>query len=186
MSEDSGADFREAFPPTSGRIIGTLATLLCLATVVLALFDGEQGFGVAWAWGAAFCGILAYAALLRPGLRVEGGFLVMRNMLDTHRIPLASIEEAAVRQVLAVRAGDKRYISPVVGRTFLRTIRPRQGAGNPLDYPEYVRDRILSLADGAKSRLGDAAPPPATRTWAWPEIIGLVVTAVGTVISNLV
>ncbi len=97
-------------------------------------------------------------------------------MLDTNLVPLAAIDEVAVRQVLAVRADEKRYVSPAIGTSFLRTIRPRTDrSGEPeLTYPDYVRDRILHLADGARRRTGDGEPParpprsgPGPRSPAW-------------------
>ena len=76
----------------------------------------------------------------------------LRNMLDTNVVPLAAIEDVAVRQVLAVRANEKRYVSPAIGNSFFRTIRPRtdRSGERELTYPDYVRDRILHLADGAR------------------------------------
>ena len=132
---------------------------------VYALVDGEEGLGAAFAWGAAFAGILSYAALLRPAVRVDSGALVLRNMLDTNVVPLAAIDEVAVRQVLAVRANEKRYVSPAIGNSFFRTIRPRtdRSGERELTYPDYVRDRILHLADGARRRTGSGEIPPVRR-----------------------
>jgi hypothetical protein len=186
----NGADsakpgYTERFPPTSGRVVGVVAVLFCAALLVYALVDGEEGFGAAVAWGAAFAGLLSYAALLRPAVRVEHDTLVLRNMIDTHVVPLASIDEVAVRQVLAVRADEKRYVSPAIGTSFLRTIRPRTTTSRAVvTYPEYVRDRILHLADGARRRTRDT--PPVRRLWAWPEIAGLLVTGLGFVLAIVV
>ncbi|MBF4768060.1 hypothetical protein ISU10_09800 [Nocardioides agariphilus] len=184
-SADSG--YTEKFPPTSGRVLGVIAVLFAAAVLVYAVVDDEGGFEAPVAWGAALAGILSYAALLRPAVRVESDALVMRNMLDTNVIPLAAIDEVAVRQVMAVRAGEKRYVSPAIGNSFLRTLRPKTSRdGMPeLTYPEYVRDRVLHLADGARRRSGDAEPPAVRRTWATYELAGLLVTAVGFALSLL-
>ncbi len=190
MSQDASAGstesgYTEKFPPTSGRVMGVLAVGLAVALCVYAIFDGEDGFGAPVAWGAAFAAVVSYASLLRPAVRVESGSLLMRNMVDTNVVPLAAIDEVAVRQVLAIRADEKRYVSPAIGNSFFRTIRPRTGRdGQPeLTYPEYVRDRILHLADGARRRTGSGEAPAVRRLWAWPEIAGLAVTAVGFVVS---
>jgi hypothetical protein len=182
-STESG--YTEKFPPTSGRVVGVTAVLLSAALTVYAVVDGEDGLGTAYAWGAAFAGILSYAALLRPAVRVDSGYLVLRNMVDTNIIPLAAIDEVAVRQVLAVRANEKRYVSPAIGSSFLRTMRPRvdRSGEKELTYPDYVRDRILHLADGARRRTGSGEVPPVRRQWAWPEIAGLVVTVLGFVVA---
>ena len=188
FGQESTHDYSENFPPTSGRVMGVLAVLLSLGVMVLAIVDGEQGLGAPVAWGAAFVAIVSYAAMLRPAVRVEQGTLVLRNMLDTNVVPLAAVEEVAVRQVLAVRAEEKRYVSPAIGHSFMRTIRPRVSRDGQLEisYPDYVRDRILSLSDGARRRMGNADLPPVRHEWAWPEIAGLTVTAVGCVVSIIV
>jgi hypothetical protein len=182
-STDSG--YTEKFPPTSGRVMGVVAVVLCAAVVCYSLLDGNGSFKAPLAWGAAFAGILAYAALLRPAVRVGNDQLVLRNMLDTNAIPLAAIDAVAVRQVLAVRAGEKRFVSPAIGTSFMRTIRPKVGRDGEVEltYPDYVRDRILHLSDGARRRLGDAEPPPVTRTWAWLELAALGLSLAGLVVS---
>jgi hypothetical protein len=184
-STESG--YTEKFPPTSGRVMGSVAVALCAAVAVYSVFDGERGLGAPVAWGAAFAAVVSYAALLRPGVRVDSDELIMRNMIDTNVIPLAAVDEVAVRQVLAVRAGEKRYVSPAIGTSFLRTVRPRtdRSGAVELTYPDYVRDRILHLADGARRRAGGAEPPPVRHEWAWPELAGLAVTALGFVVAVL-
>jgi hypothetical protein len=192
MSQDASAGstesgYTEKFPPTSGRVVGVLAVGLAVAVCVYAIVDGRGGFGAPVAWGAAFAAVVSYASLLRPAVRVDAGALVLRNMIDTNLIPLALIEEVVVRQVLVVRAAEKRYVSPAIGNSFFRTILPKTAHGETeLTYPDYVRDRILHLADGARRRAGSADLPPVRRLWAWPEIAGLVVTALGFVVSILV
>ena len=162
--------------------------MLCAALAAYAALDGGEGFGAPVAWGAAFAGIVSYAALLRPRVRVDSDALVLRNMIDTNVVPLAAIDEVAVRQVLAIRVDEKRYVSPAIGTSFFRTIRPRTDRSGvaELTYPEYVRDRIMHLADGARRRSGDADPPPVRREWAWPEIAGLAVTGLGFVVTVIV
>jgi hypothetical protein len=179
------ADYVEKFPPTSGRLVGGLALALCVVIIGYAVFDGQNGIEAPLGWGAAVAGVLAYAALLRPAVRVERGMLVLRNMLDVIEIPLAAIDAVAVRQVLAVRAGEKRYVSPAIGTSFMRTVRPRIGkeGERELSYPDYVRDRIMNLSDGARRRLGDAEPPPVQRSWARLELAVLAATVAGLVAS---
>jgi hypothetical protein len=190
MSRDRGpqkgagsteAGYVEKFPPTSGRFMGILAVGLSVAVMLYALFDGDEGFEAPVVWGAAFAAVLSYAALLRPGVRAEKDSLVIRNMLDTNHIPLASIDGVVVRQVLAIRVDEKRYVSPAIGHSFMRTIRPKMDRSGEKEftYPDYVRDRILDLADGARRRLGGAEPAAPTRTWAIPEIAGLALTGLG-------
>ena len=65
---------------------------------------------------ALFGGVVLYTSTVRPRVLVQARELVLRNMLSTVHIPLASIDEMAVRQVMAVRAGGKRYVCAGVGR----------------------------------------------------------------------
>ena len=161
-STDSG--YTEKFPPTSGRVMGVLAVGLAVAVCVYAIVDGRGGFEAPVAWGAAFAAVVSYASLLRPAVSVDAGALIFRNMIDTHVIPLALIDEVVVRQVLVVRAAEKRYVSPAIGNSFFRTIRPKtaRDGETELTYPDYVRDRILHLADGARRRAGSGDLPPRT------------------------
>ncbi len=158
------AGYVEKFPPTSGRVIGVLAVGLSVAMMLYALFDGENGFEAPVAWGAAFAAIVSYAALLRPAVRVEQDALVLRNMLDTHRIPLAAVDEVAVRQVLAVRVDEKRYVSPAIGHSFMRTVRPKmERGGGPLVH-------LPGLCPRPDPRPGRRRPsPPRRRRASHPE-----------------
>ena len=189
----------ERFRPTSGRIMGTVAVLIAAAVVVIGLVDRDHGFSLPVVFVALFLGILAWAAMLRPGLWATEDELVMRNMLETVHIPLGAIERIAVRQVLAVSAGEQRYLSPAVGRTRKQALQDSsRSADNPVDptdsYPAFVEDRISRLAENARARRGIALlsdeqlelARDVHRRPAWPEIIGLAVAAVGFVVSLLV
>ena len=84
-------------------------------------------------------------------------------MVDTVRVPLAAVEEVVVRQVLAVRVGDKRYTSPAVGRS--RRSLGREGVQTGDDavsraadqaFGLFVQERIRERAKDERRRLGIA------------------------------
>ena len=110
------------FRPTSGRGTGILAVLGALAVVVLALVN-PGGTPLPLVFGAVLLGVLAWASILWPRLSIDGDELVLRNMLETVRVPLAAIEAVVVRQFLAVWADGKRYVSPTVGRSWRANVR---------------------------------------------------------------
>ena len=170
----------EQFHPTSGRVSAVLVLLLAGVVVVVGVADPGSVAAPVMA-GAVLAAVLAWATMLRPALWATRDDLVMRNMLETVHVPLAAVEQLAVRQVLAVRAGEKRYVSPAIGTSFMRTVRPKIGreGERELTYPDYVRDRILHLSDGARRRLGDAEPPPVRRTWARYELAALAAAVIG-------
>jgi hypothetical protein len=188
-------DMVEEFRPSSGRISGVIGLVICAGTVVLGLAEFDEGFPPAIVWGALFAGVLFWAAMLRPRVRVSGSELRLRNMLDTVTLPLASIEQIVVRQVLSVRAGDRRYVSSAVGKTWRQAMKRdrerKPGAEAP--YPVFVEERLSQLAENARSKQGIALmsdeqlelAKAIRREWAWPEIVLLGFTGVGFVVALL-
>lgn len=204
MDDDSTV---ERFPPTSGRAFGLLAVAISVGVAVLAVVDSDGGI----AWGgvalAVFFATLSWAALLRPRVAVERDMLVLRNMVADVRIPLAAIEEVVVRQVLAVRAGEKRYTSPAVGRSrrqIIKDDRPGHGsdagtAANPAHLAEesyglFVEERIRTLVDNARDQQGvelyspeqEALATQVERAPAVPEIVVLAASALAFVVLVVV
>lgn len=185
----------EDFRPSSGRITGVLGVALSVAIVLLGVAEFDEGFPPAVVWAALFSGVLFWAAMLRPRVRVSGSELRLRNMLDTITLPLASIEQIMVRQVLSVRAGDRRYISPAVGKTWRQAMKRdrEREPGEEAPYAVFVEERLTQLAENARSKQGIALmsdeqlelAKSVRREWAWPEIVLLGFTAVGFLVALL-
>ncbi len=185
----------EDFRPSSGRITGILGVGICVAIVILGMAEFDQGFPPAAVWAALFAAVLFWSATLRPRVRVTGSELLLRNMLTTVSVPLAAIEQIVVRQVLLVRAGDQRYISSAVGKSWrqaLKSDRPREPAQDA-SYPVFVEERLHQLAEDARTKAGItlmsdeqlALAKGVRREWAWPEIVLLGFTALGLVVALL-
>ncbi len=155
----------ERFHATSGRVTGWMALVLAVVVTLAGLAYLDEGFP-AWMIGAAvLVGVLSWAAMLRPALWVEGEHLVMRNLADTVHIRLAAVEEMAVRQVLVVRADDRRWVSTVVGRTWRKALTSRHRPGGlatdtalapteGMHYADFVESRLHDLVDRARTRAG--------------------------------
>lgn len=140
----------EELPVTSGRVTGWL--VVGLAAAVAGLVGVEDSPGSPVVAGAALAAVLAWAAMLRPGLAVRDGHLVLRNMLETVSIPLVAIEQLVVRQVLAVRAGGRRYVSTAVGRSLRKVVTgPRPARGS--SHGDERRVQVLSEADLVEERV---------------------------------
>ena len=99
-------------------------------------------------------------------------------MLETIQVPLAAIDQVVVRQVLAVRVGEKKFVSPAVGRKLRKVMRGRRptdmlmprlpdqiddGVGptsgtkplpTTIDYVDHVEGRLRELVDEARARHG--------------------------------
>ncbi len=189
----------ERFRSTSGRITGIIALVLVAAVVAIGLLDRENGYPAPVVWGALVVGVLVWSAMLRPRLWATSSSLVMRNMLSTTSIPLAAIEQVLVRQVVAVRAGDQRYVCPAVGKSWrqaLKSDRPAHPDKPPkpdtaVPYATFVEDRLHQLTEEARAREGVALLSDeqlalaggVRRDWAWPEIAALALTCAGLLIA---
>lgn len=194
----------ERFHATSGRVTGWLAVAVAAAVVMAGLAYLDDGFPD-WVIGAALVvGVLAWAAMLRPALWVTREHLVMRNLAETVHIRLAAVEEMAVRQVLAVRAADRRFVSTVVGRTWRKTLQSRHRPGGTdtgaalaptegMHYADFVENRLHDLVDKARSRAGVrpgsaeqlALPDAVRREPAWLPL-GLIAASVLVLVVTLI
>ena len=190
MTDDGADNHVENFRPTNGRFVGAVGLIGALAVFVVAVLEDAP----LWLLGlSALVAVLVWASVLRPGVRIVGDELELRNMLTTSGIPLAAIEEVVVRRVLAVRAGDRRFVSPAISRTLRQTLRPKPGSlvankGDDLvalaaaSYPDFVEHRIRQAVADHRARLGirarsvdQQALGAAIRSErAWPELAALV------------
>jgi hypothetical protein len=186
----------ENFRPTSGQITGGIALAMVTAIVLIGLLDQEQGFPPVVMWASLVVGVVVYAAMLRPRLWVTTSDVVLRNMFSTVRVPLVAVEQIAVRQVVVLRAGDRRYVSPAVGKSWRQTLtsskEPKPGATQ--SYPAFVEERLHQLTEEARAKAGVtllsdeqlALADGVRRTWAWPELGALAVSVVGLLVTLVV
>ena len=186
----------ENFRPTSGRITGAIALAMVTAIVLIGLLDQEQGFPPVVMWTSLVVGVVVWSAMLRPRLWVTTSDVVLRSMFSTVRIPLVAVEQVVVRQVVALRAGDKRYVSPAVGKSWRQTLKsskePKPGAAQ--SYPAFVEERLHQLMEEARATSGVkllsdeqlALAAGVRRTWAWPELAALGVAVAGLLVTLVV
>lgn len=197
MSGDGTGEI-ERFRATSGRVSGWLTVALAVVVAGVGVAYLGDGFPPAVIAAAALAGVLAWAAMLRPALWVrDGEVLVMRNMLDTVHVRLAAVEELALRQILAVRAGERRWVSAVVGRSWRKSLgsgrRPGSTAepGAKVVYADFVEERLRRLVDDARAAAGVrpgspeqlALPDAVRRERAWLPIALVLLAAVALVVT---
>lgn len=153
------------FRPTGGRIMGSIAVVAGLGVVALAVAD-PGSVPAPLVAGVVLFSVLAWASMLWPRVSVTADELVLRTMVEHQRLPLAAIEDLAVRQVMAVRVGDKRYVSTAVGKPFRKvvTARPTSSTAVPdvsdpvadIAYADYVEQEIRSRMERAREAAGVA------------------------------
>ena len=188
----------EKFRPTNSRVFGVLAVLSGAVIPVLWAVDRNAGIPGWLVWASLLFGVLAYGSMLLPALWVTPERLVLRNMLETVSIPLAAVEQVAVRQVTAVLAGEKRYVSSAVGRSWRQALRSnRAGQADPtllapsnphdIPYADFVQQRIYARAGEERQRLGIAnssdeqleAAAGIERRPMWPVIAAVALCVLG-------
>lgn len=192
----------ERFHATTGRVTGWMTVVLAALVSVGGLAYLDEGFPD-WLVATAFLvGVLGWSAMLRPALWVRDGILVMRNMLETVEIRLVAIEELAVRQVLAVRAADRRWISTAIGRSLRKTMTsgrrpppmPDGKAATTVKYVDYVDERLHKIVEDARDAAGIrpgspeqlALPDAVRREWSWVPIVLIAVATVALVVTLVV
>ena len=193
----------EKFKPTNSRVFGVLAVLAAFVVPVLWVVDRDAGIPGWLVWLSLLFGVLAFGSMLLPAIWLTSERLVLRNMLETVSIPLGSIEQVVVRQVTAVLAGEKRYVSSAVGKSWRQALRSNRTGrahdptmlqpANPHDmaYADFVQQRIYERATQHRSRLGIANSSDEQlelargieREPGWPMIAAVAVCVLGFVAS---
>ena len=149
------------FRPTGGRLMGSLAVIAALVVVGIAIGDPGAIPGPVVA-GAVLLGVLGWASMLWPRVSVTDEELVLRTMVEYQRLPLAAVEDLAVRQVLAAKVGDKRYVSTAIGKSWRKAMvgdKPdtRKDADKPITevaYADYVEQEIRKRMERAREEAG--------------------------------
>jgi hypothetical protein len=202
----------EKFAPNGGTVIAVIGGVVALGFIVGWAVDMDDV--PLWVPAVALLGaIVLYTSTVRPRVWVQGRELVLRNMLSTVHLPLAAIEEIAVQQVMAVRAGGKRYVCAGVGRTLRQAMKgsavqkAREQMGGlrgeiakatvrepRMNYADFVEIRVQELVNEDRMRRGvnrfspeaDELAKQVRREPAWPELAALVASAVFLVIAILI
>jgi hypothetical protein len=159
MPHDQDDELR--FSPTGGLIMGSLAVVGAALVVAIAVAD-PAAVPAEVVTGAVLIGVLGWATMLWPRLWVTSEELVMRNVVEIVHLPLAAIEAIAVRQVLAVRVGDKRHVSTALGRSWRKTMvgdKPatRKDSDKPpteINYVDYAENEIRDRMEKARLAAG--------------------------------
>lgn len=168
----------------SGRFTGLLAELMALLVIVFGLIEGTP---VAVVLGAVLFGLLAYVAMLRPRIGIRGQRLVLRDMIATQELPLASIDSARVGRYFRASVDGKDYTSSAITRSLRQAMRRRPGqslAETGGNYVDLVEEQVQSSIEIAQASGWERGP--VTRTWAWTEIGLIAAVAIAFVVTLLV
>lgn len=185
------------FRPRGGVVLAALALLLCLAVLVsLVITDGVEGL-LAWGWPVLAFAWMIWLSYVRPSVTVTDGFVEMRNVLRTHRVPWGDVESVESRFALTVYTRDGKTIrawaAPAPGaRQALSTRRaevsraPGEGdTRRPSDAEGTESGDATALVQRAFQRYRREGGPALTggtdSRWEWP----LVAVTVALLIAGL-
>ncbi|WP_435770748.1 hypothetical protein [Nocardioides sp. SYSU DS0651] len=174
---DEGVEEVERFS-AGGRGAGFLGLVGVAAFLAYGVLDPAADFAP-WLWPLTLLvGVALWVVLVRPAVLVRGRVLELRNMLHTDLIPLARVTDVRISQVTVVRADERRFVGSGMGSSRRQLGRDEQrghaalAADRPFGW--LVEEKLNRLAEAAREVTAEE-PPPVRRTWAWPEIAGLVV-----------
>lgn len=204
----------QRFAPANGRVSG-IAGFVVTGIVVAIWVADRSSVPAPMLAGALLLAAVCWAALLRPRVWVSDSTLSLRNMVTTFHIPLAAVNELALRHVLAVSVGSRRYVCAGLGRKLARgrlSNRPSRAVGlglpgsqafgqepvvsrEPADRgADFAEEIIRQRVSEDRRRRGVAARSPEAlalasevrRELGWVEIVTLGGTLVALVVTILV
>jgi hypothetical protein len=199
----------ERFKPTNGVFLGAVGLVVCAVTIAYVAWSVHSLAGLRVGLGAAFFALVIWVTQMRPRATAYPHTLVLRNSLRDAVIPLGIVDEAAMGQTLNIWVGDDRYVCIGIGQSFRADLKARRreqqsllGASRwhdfamkaakaapdqtAMSYQTFVITRIQELIEQEKkTRRGNEVDQRVRRTLAWPELVGLLLTA-GTFVVSLV
>lgn len=98
------------FRPRGGVILAAIAIALCAVGIVsLAVWNGVDGV---LEWGAPIVAFawLCHVAYIQPSVRMTDGFIDIRNMFRSHRVPWGDVDSVDSRYALTVHTADGRQV----------------------------------------------------------------------------
>ncbi len=199
----------ERFKPTSGLFPGVVGLLFVAVGIGYVALEVHTVTGLRIGLGLAFLGLLVWVTQLRSRATAYPDTLILKNSLVDTSVPLCLVEEVSASRTLNVWVGDRRYVCIGIGqpmRTMLKGERRNtQGIGmrglqdyaesanrpapdqSATAYEDFVVTRVEELAEQAKkSAAGVATDLRVQRSYAWPEIVGLVLTGSAFLVSFFV
>ncbi|GAA5028712.1 PH domain-containing protein [Microbacterium fluvii] len=143
------------FRPRGGLILAVIAIALSAVVLVFAGITGGAEGLVLWGWPIVAFAWLAWLVYIHPCVVITDGFVEIRNILRTHRVPWGDVDEVGSQYALTVRTRAGRSIrawaAPAPSARRAMSTRREEVAHSPGDGDM----RRPSDAEGTES--GDAA-----------------------------
>lgn len=194
------------FKPTSGMLPGYIGLAGVAAGIGYVLFSVHTVTGLRLALGLAFFGVVIWTTQLRSRAAVYPQTVRLKNAVVDYDVPLRLVESVTATTTLNVWAEDRRYVCIGIGQSLKSVMRDKRSSTRPLGvsrlqdyaeaanranleeratrYEDFVAIRIEELVEQAKrSPAPPEEPQHVRRSYAWPELVALVVTGVAFLVS---
>jgi hypothetical protein len=195
------------YRPVFGRALAVATVVVC-AIGMIALFWGDAGAALRYAWVILLVAAIAWALFWQPSLRVQEHGITVRNVLRTYFVPWPAIERIDTRFSLTLFTAQRRipvWAAPAPGRhrTFGLAQKDFDGIGEsargphgglrPADAMTTPSGNLAQLIRGHWERLRDAGlfaagvdPEASTVTWHVATMAVLAVLTAASAIGLLV
>jgi hypothetical protein len=98
------------FRPRGGVVLAVIAIVVCaVALVFLAVYDGIPAL-VRWGWPIVLIAWGSWLLYVRPAVTVTDGFVEIRNIVRTHRVPWGDVADVDSRYALTIVTASGRRI----------------------------------------------------------------------------
>jgi hypothetical protein len=208
VSVSAGRGDERRFTPTSGTVIGWSGIAVVCGVLVYILVDDRSVVSIRFALAVAMFGVLVWCYMLRPRLVIRPAEVELRNAFSSWFVPLPHVRRVAIRTITRIYTDERHFDAVAVGRPVRSMRGGRSGGGRAYRLPglnpsftiedtpalkrpqatlnadgiaDFVTEQILHAADEARATSQPGGPP--RRTWAWLELGGLALLAVGFAVS---
>ncbi|GAA1992637.1 PH domain-containing protein [Microbacterium pumilum] len=187
------------FRPRGGAILAAIAIAICaIGLAYVAVTEGVVSL-VTWAWPIVAVAWGAWLLYIRPSVRVTDGFVEVRNIVRTYRVPWGDVEDIDSRYALTIQTVDGRRIrawaAPAPGARQAMTTRREEVTRTPGegDTRRPSDARGTSSGDAAEvvrrafetyQREGGTVLPGGTvTTWDIPVIVVTILLVAGAILT---
>ena len=123
------------FRPRGGVILAICAIAVCVTALVFMAVSDGLGSLARWGWPIVLVAWLAYLLYVHPRVTVTDGFVEVRNLVRTHRVPWGDVDEVDSRYALTIttRSGARirAWAAPAPGARQALSTRREEVAGVP-------------------------------------------------------
>ncbi|MEJ1155851.1 PH domain-containing protein [Microbacterium marmarense] len=98
------------FRPRGGVILAIIAMAVCAAALIFIVLTEDLTALLRWGWPIVLLAWSAWLFYIQPAVTVTDGFVEVRNLVRTHRVPWGDLDIVDTRFALTLVTKDRRKI----------------------------------------------------------------------------